>query len=154
MKKMIIILMALLMVGLVIAGVGNLLPKKDKDIELPKEKKDKLERAGLTSYDVPELKCNENECNKININVKGVVNADFKIKPYWMNCTEYDSDNITCIKETKVLHTNEQLADKVAKEESKIIERIILRQTIKEEAEENKTGKVAGGKRSIKEKKI
>jgi len=154
MKKITLILLALLFVGLASAGISSFLPKEDKDIEIPKAEKELLSRAGLVSYEVPELQCDAEECNRISIVVPGVINTDKKFKPYWMNCTEYELDDPQeCITEERVYYTNEQLQDQVNKWEKKVMDRVMVRQTITEEAEEEKTGKVPGGTRTLKESK-
>lgn len=150
-KKIILIISAILLVGIVAAGIG-LLTAIDKDIVLSREDKADLDKfavvqgyESMPEFNVSQLDCNENYCESICINIPRILNDVCKdnILPYWINKTT----------EEKIYYSNEELTEIVDGWVEEQLQRPILRQRIndaKESMYDGAEGKVAGGKRTVK----
>ena len=147
MKKIMSILLIFFMIGLVYAGISNIIDIS-KDLKVDKEKHTALINKGLDSYEISDydLEGLKQRC----LFKEGVINTCQTFNVSYLICLEFSEIDNTCIVEGYKDYTTQEIEDIMDIWEKELID-TIANAEIKRNSETTKT-KTKGGIVSIKEK--
>jgi len=163
--------------SIAMAGIGGML-NVDKDVYVTPEKKVLLDSFavrqgypdGMPKYHIDTIECGAETCNTLEINIPRIINNKWTPKPYWENCSVYvlqedctpseenDCKTEECKTWVKIYFSDEVLEQQKDDWEQEALKGPASREEInlKKEAvaNEEREVKVAGGKRTVKEKAV
>lgn len=142
MKKIIILIMALMVVGFVISADVSI---TNKDVPIDKVEYDKLNKVNSTVFITSPIRCNLEECDIINVK-SSFANSDFVLLPYWINCTL--ELNTICLEKERVYYTDKELKEQVSLFVEEVKKRVLNRVDLKtaKETQDPKDEKVGSEK--------